>query len=231
MRRVVLITGSSRGIGLATAAEFLKHRDKAVIFCRHKDHVDEARGELEQFGDSKDILSLVGDVRKMSDVKRIVEETLKTFGRIDVLVNNAGIAVWKLIEETSEEEWNDVLDINLKGHFLFMREVVPLMKKQKSGIIINISSGLGVRGAEKYSAYVSSKFGIIGLTQVVADEVKKTGIRVYAVLPGAVATKLHLDIHPWEDPTRMMTPEYVAEKIFQVADGTKKSGSSIEVYK
>lgn len=232
--RAVIVTGSTRGIGLATAAEFLKNGDKVTIFCRHQDHVDEAVEQLSEITGlskvSQNILGLVGDVRVSSDVRELVDIALRNFGRIDVLVNNAGIAVWRLIEHTSEHEWDDVLDTNLKGSFLFMREVMPIMKKQGSGIIINISSDLGVEGQAKYSAYSASKFGQIGLTQVVADETRDTDIKVYAVLPGGVATKLHLDIHPWEDPSEMMTPEYVAKEIFQVAEGKGRSGESIEVY-
>jgi NAD(P)-dependent dehydrogenase (short-subunit alcohol dehydrogenase family) len=229
MNRVIIVTGSTRGIGLATAKEFLKNGDRVAVFCRHKDHLEEALRQLEEFA-KENVLGLVGDVRKSADVKKIVAETLKVFERIDVLINNAGIGLYKLIEETSEAEWDDVLDTNLKGQFLFLREVLPIMKKQKNGVIINVSSGLGVQGDAKYSAYCSSKFGIIGLTQVAAAETKGLGIKVYAILPGAVATKLHLDMHPWEDSSAMMTPEHIAEKIFTSAEGAKKSGSSIEVY-
>ncbi len=228
--RVALITGSSRGIGLATAEEFLKNGDNVVLFCRHEGHVAAAKEKLNQIGPRKNILDLVGDVRNYRDVQRIVAESLKKFGRIDVLVNNAGVAIWKSIEETSETEWDEVLATNLKGQFLFLREVLPLMKKQKSGVVINISSGLGVQGEAKYSAYASSKFGIIGLTEVAADENKNTNLKIYAVLPGAVATKLHLDLHPWEDPSNMMTPAYVAKKILALAEGKKKTGELVEVY-
>ncbi|MDP2211002.1 MAG: SDR family oxidoreductase [Candidatus Aquicultor sp.] len=232
--RTVLITGSTRGIGLATAAEFLRNGDNAAIFCRHKSHVDEAVDKLvaglSANGKSKRILGLVGDVRDAADVENIVAAVLEQFGRIDVLINNAGIAVWEPIEETTEAEWDDVMDTNLKGSFLFMRNVVPVMKRQGGGVIINISSGLGVQGQANYSAYSASKFGLVGLVQVVADETSGTGIKVYAILPGGVATKLHLDIHPWEDPSRMMTPEHVAKTVFEVAEGERHSGSSVEVY-
>lgn len=230
MSQVVIITGSSRGIGEATAARFLANGDQVVIFCRHQNHVDEAVGRLLEFGQKENILATTGDVRSTPDVKRIVKEALDRFGRIDVLVNNAGMAIWKLVEETSEQEWDDLLDTNLKGAFLFTHQVLPMMKKQGVGVIINISSGLGVQGQARYSAYSASKFGMIGLTQVVADEVKDSKIKIYAVLPGAVATKLHLDVHPWEDPKSMMTPEYVGGKIFELAKGGKPNGYELEVY-
>lgn len=232
--RAVIVTGSTRGIGLATAAEFLRNGDEVAILCRHRDHVDEAVERLSEITGlsdvSQNILGLIGDVRISSDVREMVDIAIRDFGRIDVLINNAGIAVWRLVEHTGEHEWDDVLDTNLKGSFLFMHEVVPIMRKQESGVIINISSGLGVQGQANYSAYSASKFGQIGLTQVVADETRDAGIKVYAVLPGGVATKLHLDIHPWEDASKMMTPEHVAQEIFRVAEGKNRSGASIEVY-
>ena len=145
--------------------------------------------QLTGFGERENIFGVVGDVRRERDVKRMVARCLKHFGRIDVLVNNAGVAAYKEIEEITQKVWDDILDTNLKGCFLFMRQVIPVMKKQGKGIIINISSGLGVAGEAKFSAYCASKFGVIGLTQSLADEMADTGIWIYTVLPGAVNTK------------------------------------------
>jgi 3-oxoacyl-[acyl-carrier protein] reductase len=230
MDRIVMIIGSTRGIGFSTAAEFLKNGDRVAIFCRHKEHVTKALRYLAGLGERQNIFGLVGDVRRARDVKRIVAQCLKHFGRIDILINNAGIAAYKEIEETSEKDWNDILDTNLKGCFLFMRQVIPVMKKQGKGIIINISSGLGVSGEAKFSAYCASKFGVIGLTQSVADEMAGTGLWVYAVLPGAVNTKLISDIGLEMDPSERLAPEYVAKKIFKLAEGRRKSGQSVTVY-
>ena len=207
MNRIVAITGSTRGIGFSTAAEFLKGGDQVVIFCRHKEHVMKATNQLAGLGERQNILGLVGDVRRERDVKRIVTRCLKYFGRIDILINNAGIAAYKGIEEITQKEWDDILDTNLKGCFLFMRQVVPLMKKQGKGVIINISSGLGVSGEANFSAYCASKFGVIGLTQSVADETADTGLRIYAVLPGAVNTKLNWDLDLGMDPSELLAPD------------------------
>jgi 3-oxoacyl-[acyl-carrier protein] reductase len=230
MRRVVMITGSTRGIGLATAGEFLRNGDRVVVFCRHGEHVLKAKEHLLSLGPSENIFTLAGDVRKEKDVKRILGRCLEHFGRIDLLINNAGIAVYKPVDETSEREWDDILDTNLKGTFLFIRQVVPVMKKQGRGMIINISSALGVEGEANFSAYCASKFGVIGLTRVVADETKGSGLRIYAVLPWAVNTTLlsgsDLDL----DPSEVLAPEYLARKIFEAAKGRKKSGALFEVY-
>ncbi len=230
MSRVVIVSGSTRGIGFQTAARFLKNGDRIVILCRHRDHVVKAKKEFASIGSSENILALVGDVRKEEDLKKIVGECIRHFGRIDLLINNAGIAAYKPIEETSEKEWDNILDTNLKGTFLFIRQVLPVMKKQGSGMIINISSALGVEGEANFSAYCASKFGVIGLTQVVADETIESGIQVYAVLPWAVNTSLLSGSALKIDPADLLTPEYVAEKIFESAKGKRKSGTLFEVY-
>lgn len=231
--RVILITGSTRGIGEAAAAQFLKKGDRVVIFCRHKVHGLAAFQRLAKIGKAENIFATDGDVGSAKDASRIVQETVNGFGGIDVLINNAGVAVWRPFEDTSEQEWDQVISTNLKGNFLFIKQVLAVMKKQGQGTIINISSGLGVRGAKNYSAYCASKFGIIALTQVAADEAAKMGIKVYAVLPGAVATRLHLDFHPWEDASKMMAPEYLGRRLFEIASENYRepSGGSIEIYK
>jgi 3-oxoacyl-[acyl-carrier protein] reductase len=230
MNRIVVITGSTRGIGFSTAAEFLRGGDQVVIFCRHKEHVMKATGQLAGHGKRQSILGLVGDVRRERDVRKIVTRCLKYFGRIDILINNAGIAAYKDIEEITQKEWDDILDTNLKGCFLFMRQVVPFMRKQGKGVIINISSGLGVSGEANFSAYCASKFGVIGLTQSVADETANTGLRIYAVLPGAVNTKLNWDLDLGMAPSELLAPEYVAKRIYGLAEGKRKSGQSVTVY-
>ncbi|MHB8771965.1 MAG: SDR family NAD(P)-dependent oxidoreductase [Syntrophales bacterium] len=230
MERIVIITGSTRGIGFATAAEFLTRGERVVLLCRHQRHVAEARAALSRAGREADLLGLVGDVRKPGDAVRIVAATLERFGRIDILVNNAGVAVYKPIEATTDAEWDRIIDTNLRGTFLLMRAVIPVMKQQETGIIINVSSGLGVEGMAGFSAYCASKFGVVGLTQAVADELTGTGIRVYAVLPGAVDTTLIAASGLAIDPADLLKPGYVARRIVAVAAGRKKSGTLIEVY-
>ncbi len=230
MNRIAVITGSTRGIGFSTAVEFLKSGDQVVVFCRHRGHVAKAINQLAGLGPRQNILGLVGDVRNERDVKRIVAQSLKHFGRIDILINNAGIAAYKELEKMTEKEWDDILDTNLKGCFLFMRQVVPVMKKQGGGVIINISSGLGVSGEANFSAYCASKFGVIGLTQSVADETADTGLRIYAVLPGAVNTRLYWDLGLGMEPSELLSPEHIAKRIYELAKGTRKSGQSVTVY-
>jgi 3-oxoacyl-[acyl-carrier protein] reductase len=230
MNRVVIITGSTRGIGLFTAAEFLRDDDRVVIFCRHEKHVSEATENLSRLVDTKNLLGLTGDVREQEGVKKVVDKCRKHFGRIDILINNAGVAVYRPIEKTSETQWDRIIDTNLKGTFLFLRNVLPVMKKQRIGVIINISSGLGMEGMAGFSAYCTSKFGVVGLTKSLADEVSEPGIRIYAVLPGAVNTKMIADSGLEIDSATVLQPEYVAKRIFEAAMGNKQSGALIEVY-
>jgi 3-oxoacyl-[acyl-carrier protein] reductase len=229
MNRSVIITGSTRGIGLSTAVEFLKKGDRVTIFCRHPGHVSKAKRYLLAFGRPENILGLVGDVRKETDVRKILKQTQSHYGRIDILVNNAGIAAYKAIEKTSAKEWDDIVDTNLKGTFLFTREVVSMMKKRRKGIIINVSSILGVDGEAMFSAYCASKFGVIGLTQAMADETANAGIRIYAVLPGAVDTQLVSDSGLEMDPSELLRPEEVARKIVELAEGRERSGSLAQI--
>jgi 3-oxoacyl-[acyl-carrier protein] reductase len=230
VNRTVIITGSTRGIGFSTAAEFLRHGDRVIISCRHKKHLDEAMGELSSIGGKERVQGVIGDVRRGQDAEKIVSHCLKNFGRIDVLVNNAGVAVYKPIEETTEDDWDRIVDTNLKGTFLFLKHIIPVMKRQAAGIIINISSGLGVEGMAGFSAYCASKFGVVGLTKVMADEMSEPGIRIYAVLPGAVDTTLLANSGLDIAPSDALKPEQVARRIFAAAAGKEPSGALIEVY-
>lgn len=229
--KTAIITGSTRGIGLETARVLLQGNANVTVFCRHKKHGEEARKSLEREGGS--LLISIGDVRESSDVDRILKETVEKFGGIDVLMNNAGMAVWKLIEKTSEAEYDAVVGTNLKGAWLFARAVMPVMKKQGEGRIINVSSGLGLSGGEKYSAYSGSKFGMIGFGQSIAREAGAHGVTTVSLALGAVNTKLHLDFHPWEDPNTMMQPDDVARRIFKktMQAAPPRNGSTIKVYR
>lgn len=229
MKRVAIITGSTRGIGLATAVEFLRNGDRVVVFCRHRKHALKAGKRLAQSGPPADILALSGDVRVARDVSRIVGQCLRRFGRVDLLVNNAGVAAMRPVAETSERQWDAVLDTNLKGTFLFIRRVLPVMKRQGSGIIVNISSAMGLEAEADFAAYSASKFGVVGLTQAVAEETAGSGIRVYAVLPWAVRTTMLSGLGLDLAPSEVLAPERVARKIFEAASGRRKSGTLFKV--
>ena len=192
-----IVTGSTRGIGKETALLLLKNGLNVVISSKSQPSVDNVIQEiLDKFPSKKEnILGLKCDVSKYSDVKSLVEVSVKTFGRIDVLVNNAGIVYYKSIMNTTEEEWDKTIDTNLKGTFLFTKEVLPYMIENKfGGIIINVSSGAGKSGFSNLSSYCASKFGMIGLTESVAKEIIDNNIKVMAICPGGVYTDMIKDM-------------------------------------
>ncbi|MBI4654722.1 MAG: SDR family NAD(P)-dependent oxidoreductase [Nitrospirae bacterium] len=182
---VCLITGSSRGFGRAIALEFGKNGHQVIIHCK-----DRSRDAQEVASQIKESIVLKADVRDFNEVKSIVDEAIKKYGRIDVLINNAGITKEALLLRTAEKDFDDIIATNLKGPFNFIRAVALYMVKQKEGHIINISSIAGIRGKQGLSAYSASKAGLIGLTLTTAKELGRFNIMVNAVLPGHMLTDM-----------------------------------------
>ena len=237
-QRTALITGSTRGIGKETALLLLQKGLNVIISSRSQDNVENVIEEiLDKFPSKKEnILGLKCDVSKHSEVKTLVNVSVKRFGSNDILVNNAGIVYYKSIINTTEEEWNKTIDANLKGSFLFIKELLPYMIENKSGgIIINVSSGAGKSGFPNLSAYCASKFGIIGLTEGVAQEVANNNVKVIAICPGGVDTKMIKDIvKAGYIPSNkdLMKAQEVAKKIYDMIFNQKDyyNGQSIEFY-
>ncbi len=187
--KVALVTGGSSGIGLAIAERFLKEGAKVMITGRSKQRCDDALKHLETF--AKDAVdSAAGDVSKWNDVQQMVKNTVNRFGRIDILVNNAGIYLDKRIEETTEEEWDQIININLKGVFLCCKAAYPHFKKQGNGTIVNMSSDSGVTGNPDEAAYCASKGGVTNLTRAMALDYAKENIRVNAICPAIIHTPM-----------------------------------------
>jgi 3-oxoacyl-[acyl-carrier protein] reductase len=233
-----IVTGSTRGIGKETALLLLKNGINVIVSSRNQDNIDKILQEiLVEFPSKKDnILGLKCDVSNYSDVKSLVNKSIKRFGKIDILVNNAGIVYFKSLLDTTEEEWDRTIDINLKGAFLFTKEVLRYMIENKSGgIIVNVSSGAGRSGFPNLSSYCASKFGIIGITESLAKEVDDSNIKVMAICPGGVDTKMMKDVvNQGFDRSNMklMKPEEVAKKIYDMIFNQKDyyNGQSIELY-
>ena len=188
--KTVLITGGSRGIGKAVAMKFAENGYQIIInYVSDKTDTEQLKKELLQAGAS-DILLIKADVSNSEDVKNMVKESIEKFEKIDVLVNNAGITKDNLLMRMSEEEFDKVIQINLKGTYLVTKEVTRYMMKKKKGSIVNLASVVGVAGNAGQCNYAASKAGIIGFTKSVAKELASRNIRANAVAPGFIETDM-----------------------------------------
>lgn len=187
--KVVLITGASRGIGAETAI-LASHEGAKIIVNFHenekkaKDVVDEIQKK------GGEAISIKADVTNFLQVKSMVKKTVEQWGRIDVLINNAGVLNAGYILDLTYEKIDETLNVNVRGVIYVTKEVIPHMIKKSDGVIVNIASGAGKKGHADYSVYSASKFAVLGFTQGVARDVAKHNIRVYAVCPGRVATDM-----------------------------------------
>jgi len=225
--RVVVITGGSRGIGRAVALRFADEKPRTVIIHYDKDlaAVEETLGLLEERGLQAESHRL--DVASRADVDALFKEILSRLERVDVLVNNAGITRDALLMRMSEEEWDTVIGVNLKGVFNCTQAVLRTMVKQRSGRIVNISSLAGQIGNPGQANYAASKAGVMGFTKTIAREVAGRGITVNAVAPGFIRTEMtavlpekvkeyFLQLVPMG---RAGEPEEVAEAVYWLCSG------------
>ncbi|BAH05133.1 hypothetical protein CKR_0082 [Clostridium kluyveri NBRC 12016] len=188
-KKVALITGGARGIGKAISLKLAEQGFYIVVNYRSSSNlIDELIKEVEKRGSKA--IAVCGDVSIFEDAKNIIKEAVSAFGRIDVLVNNAGITKDGLILRMKEEDFDQVINVNLKGTFNCIRHVSPIMVKQRSGKIINVSSVVGIAGNAGQVNYSAAKAGIIGVTKSTARELASRGINVNAVAPGFIKTDM-----------------------------------------
>ena len=185
--KVAFITGAGAGIGEATAKLFSQQGASVVIFDRDATGAEDVAGAIRSAGGRA--FAVAGDVRDIQRIKDTVDRAGNEFGGVHILVNNAGIYPRAALTEMSDEQWNEVLDINLKGAFYCARAVTPQMMKRRAGKIINVSSVNIHVGAANFSHYIASKGGIIGFTRALARELGDYNIHVNAVTPGAIQTE------------------------------------------
>jgi SDR family mycofactocin-dependent oxidoreductase len=216
--KVAFITGAAHGQGRATALALAKEGADIVAF----DVAKKIEYPAYDFGSSEELLSLkqeieqlgqraviaTGDVRDDAAIQRAVAAAIDAFGHIDILFNNAGICAYASVDTMTDEEWNAMIDINLKGPFMVTRRVVPYMKEAKSGVIINNSSVMGLRGGNRLSHYTASKWGLTGLTKAWAIELAPYNIRVVSIHPTGVNTPMNDGLAAMEGKT----PREIAEQ-------------------
>ncbi|MHC4200892.1 MAG: SDR family NAD(P)-dependent oxidoreductase [Planctomycetota bacterium] len=219
-RPAAIVTGASRGIGKAIALRLAREGFHLALAARTQGELEAAASECRAEGTKA--LAVPTDVTSEDDVKRLFGETLGRFGRLDVLVNNAGGGVYKPVAETSLEEFEGVMAVNARGTFLCSREAMRIMTAPREGegegrgaggIIVNMSSVVGIKGYPNQGAYTAAKHAVVGLSKTLAEEGRERGVRVHVICPGGVATELIASARPDIDPSELLAPEDVADLV------------------
>ena len=189
----VLITGASRGIGEATAREFAALGANVVLAARSESRINDIAASLRESGGKA--LAVACDVTDYASVVSAIEETVKAFGKLDILINNAGVIdPISRLAESNPQAWSNAIDVNVKGVYHGLRAAIPVMEKQGSGTIINISSGAATNALEGWSHYCASKAAVLMLTMAADKEYREAGINVLGYSPGTVATEMQVKI-------------------------------------
>lgn len=211
--KVALITGGARGIGKATAIALAKEGVHIGLIARTESTLKDTATEIEQLGVKAAYAA--ADVSSKEQVEAAIESLTGQLGTADILINNAGIASFGKVLEMDPEEWKKIIDTNLLGTYYVTRAVLPQLIEKNGGDIINIASTSGLNGSATSSAYSASKFAVIGFTESLAQEVRRSNIRVSALTPSTVATDLALDLDLMKenDDTKYIQPEDIAEFI------------------
>ncbi len=206
--KIALITGGSKGIGKGIAKAFLKEGANVVICGRDEENLKNTCKELSEYGSIEYIKT---DISDKNQVKVLYNQLSKKFNKLDILVNNASILGHRSpIIDYPEDVWEKTIHINLNAQFYVTKTVLPLLLRSKNASIINVSSSVGRRGKAQWGAYAVSKFGLEGLTHILADELKSK-VKVNSVNPGGTRTQMRAEAYPDEDPNSLPTPDDITE--------------------
>lgn len=206
---VAVITGASRGIGAAIARELARRGHRLALLSRDREKLREVVQRVA--GESPAVEAFACDLQDPRQVEKTFEAIRQWAGRIDVLINNAGLGIFAPLHQLSDTDWDSQLNTNLRGVFYCSRAVIPAMISQQSGAIINISSLAGKNAFADGTAYCASKWGLQGLTYCLAEELRQHNIRVSVICPGSVHTEF--SPHQGKDPAKMLQPEDVAKTV------------------
>lgn len=210
--KVAYITGGTKGIGFGIAQVLLKNGIKVAVSGRKQEDAEEAARILSE--DDSKVFGIASDVKNFDDEKNAVSEIIKKFGRLDYVIANAGLGVFKAVDELSVEEWSDMIDTNLTGVFHTLKATLPELKKSE-GYFISISSLAGTNFFEKGSGYNASKFGVVGFTQAAMIDLRKYNIKVSTIMPGSVSTNFNGN-EPSEKDAWKIQPEDLGELVLDI---------------
>jgi 3-oxoacyl-[acyl-carrier protein] reductase len=209
--KVAIVTGSGRGIGRSIALALAQQGVVVALAARSANELEQVRQEIEVARGKA--CCFPSDIGSEKDAVALVRNTVEHFGRLDILINNAGVGIFKPLADTSAEEWDAIMRVNARGPFILCREAIPYLKQQKRSYNVNISSVVAMKGYENQSAYTASKHALMGMTKSLAREVRYLGIRVHAVCPGGVDTQLVASARPDLDTSVLMQPEEIADAV------------------
>ena len=209
--KIAIVTGASRGIGRAISIALAEEAATIVLVARASDKLQEAAEKVTQAGGRSRIV--VTELTDEESIKGLVKYTEAEFGRLDVLVNNAGITHSARLEETATEDWERLMWVNARAPFILCREALALLRKSPAGYIINIASVVGVKGYPLQSAYTSSKHALRGMTISLSEELRDSNIRVHLLCPGGVDTDMVARVRPDIHKDELIKPEEIAELV------------------
>jgi len=222
--QVALVTGAGRGIGRAVAMAFAREGARVVLAARSARELSAVQREIEAAGGAA--LAVPTDVRQEPAVAALISRALAEHGRIDCLVTAAGLAAFASVADIKTEEWDQLMAVNLRGAFLSCRAVLPTMMAQRRGTIINIGSVVTSRALPGSAAYSATKYGVLGFSRVLAEEMRSHGVRVGVLSAGATDTPLWDAVAAPPDRSRMLQPEQIAEAALFMA--SVPAGASLE---
>jgi len=209
--RVAIVTGAGRGIGRSIALTLARNGAAVTLAARTVTELDAVQGEIKAADGTAWVCPT--DVSREGDVVALVESTVGCYGRLDIVVNNAGAGVFGPLAEATVQDWDRVMAVNARGTFLVCREAIPYLRQREISYIVNITSVVGVKGYANQALYSASKHAVMGMTKALAREVQGDGIRVHAVCPGGVDTRLIRDARPDLDPKVLIQPQEIADLV------------------
>ncbi|MHC4337686.1 MAG: SDR family NAD(P)-dependent oxidoreductase [Planctomycetota bacterium] len=209
--KVAIVTGASRGVGKAVCLAFAKEGAGIVLAARSVGKLEETAEGVTEVGGRAEIV--VGDLCEEEALKNVVKVTKEKFGRLDIVVNNAGVTHSAKLEDTATADWDRLFNVNTRAPFILCREALPLLRKAPKAYIINIASIVGIKCYPLQSAYTASKHALRGMTKALAEELRDTNVRVHSICPGGIDTDMIGAIRPDIKKEDLMQPEEIAELV------------------